>query len=267
MIDETALNIFTDGSSYSSPRKGGVGVLFVIVNASGEEEIVNQFDYPGYKQATNNEMELEACIISLNEALTRNIFDGFKKICINTDSRYVSDNYKRAMFVWPKSGWKNPTSGRPILHVEQWKRLLKLLKLAHNQRIRVDINWIKGHSKDRHNKAADKSAKKSANNPLNKPLSIVSVRRKKTSKKIARGSVKMHGQTESVRIVSIQYLKTHKLWKYQYEIISTSSEYFGNSDTIFSTEHLRDGHSYSVVMNNDTDNPRIISVNHELDKK
>lgn len=67
MLDEDALNIYTDGSSFSGPRVGGIGIVFVIVNGAGDEEIVNEFDYPGYKQATNNEMELEACIKGLEE--------------------------------------------------------------------------------------------------------------------------------------------------------------------------------------------------------
>jgi ribonuclease HI len=39
IIDEYALNIFTDGSSYpNKKRAAGVGVRFVWVNDTGEEE-------------------------------------------------------------------------------------------------------------------------------------------------------------------------------------------------------------------------------------
>lgn len=36
IIDETAINIFTDGSSYTRPRRGGVGMVFVNVNEDGD---------------------------------------------------------------------------------------------------------------------------------------------------------------------------------------------------------------------------------------
>ena len=42
---------------------------FVIINAAGDAEIIKEFDRPRYKQATNQEMELEACIVGLEDAL------------------------------------------------------------------------------------------------------------------------------------------------------------------------------------------------------
>lgn len=60
-LDENALNIFTDGSSLSNPRKGGVGVRFITIDDNGNEKV---YDYTplGYKGATNNQMELKAVI-------------------------------------------------------------------------------------------------------------------------------------------------------------------------------------------------------------
>ena len=45
MLDDDALNIYTDGSSFSGPRVGGIGIIFVIVNSAGDEEVVNEFGY------------------------------------------------------------------------------------------------------------------------------------------------------------------------------------------------------------------------------
>lgn len=265
MSDETALNIYTDGSSLSRPRTGGIGIVFVIVNDQGDDEIVNEFEYPGYKQATNNEMELEACIKALEEALDRNVFDKYKTICIYTDSRYIVNNYKNAIFVWPTTGWTGRGTGRPILHVEQWKRLVRLIKRAKLQRRVVEIAWIKGHSKNKYNKLADKLAKKSAKNPLNRPLSVVSVRKKKTSKALEAGSVPMQGQTLAIRVITTERLREHKLWRYKYEVMSVESKFHGNVDITCSPISLRDGHCYSVVMNDDSDNPRITSLLAEID--
>jgi hypothetical protein len=171
------------------------------------------------------------------------------------------------MFVWPKSQWTNRNTGRPILHVPQWKRLLKLLTLANRERRTVDIQWVKGHKKNPYNKQADKAAKRSAKNALNAPLSTVSVRRKITPKKSEIGSVKMIGQELSIRILTTEYLRSpHRLWKYKYEVLSTESPYHGNVDDIFSKMALRDGHHYVVKVNESTRYPTIVAMVRELER-
>ena len=67
MIEEDALNIFTDGSCLPAPRRGGVGIHFVLIDESGSET-VEEFAVPGYRGETNNRMELLACLIALREA-------------------------------------------------------------------------------------------------------------------------------------------------------------------------------------------------------
>jgi len=265
MLHENALNIYTDGSMFSGPRAGGIGIIFVIINDAGDAKIIKEFERPGYKQSTNQEMELEACIVALEEALSDAELGNFPRIEIFTDSRYVSEGYKNAMFVWPKTQWTSRETGRPILHVQQWKQLLRLLKRAAAGRRRVNIQWIKGHKQNPYNKAADKAAKRSAKNPLNKPLSVVSVRRKKSSKKTEIGSVKMQRQQLILRIITAQFLRSpHQLWKYKYEVLSSESEFCGNVDEIFSEIYLRDGHEYEVILNDNTGNPRIVEVIRDL---
>lgn len=56
---EDALNIYTDGSCLSNPRRGGIGIRYIVINAAGDEEWIDECP-AGYKQATNNEMELMA---------------------------------------------------------------------------------------------------------------------------------------------------------------------------------------------------------------
>lgn len=58
---EDALNIHTDGASLSNPRRGGIGIHYIVINAAGDEEWIDECPL-GYKQATNNEMELMACM-------------------------------------------------------------------------------------------------------------------------------------------------------------------------------------------------------------
>lgn len=43
MLFEDALNIYTDGSMFSDPRAGGIGIVFVIIN---EAAFRRQVDWP-----------------------------------------------------------------------------------------------------------------------------------------------------------------------------------------------------------------------------
>ena len=210
MIDN-ALNIFTDGSSFSSPRTGGIGVRFVTLGPSGEEQ-VQDFDFAGYPNATNNQMELHACIVSLKEAIKLDLPSNIAKVVLHTDSRYVVDNYKKAMFEWPNTRWLT-RHGRPVLNADLWKELVRCLR---NMKMMVEIEWVKGHSKNKHNKAVDKLARASAKAPFNKPLTHVSVRKKKTDKSLEIGSVVMNGQRITIRVITSEKLKVQRLWKYKY---------------------------------------------------
>ena len=259
MIQEP-LKIYTDGSSYSHPRRGGIGIRFVGVNDAGDE-VVDDVEIPGFKGATNNQMELCACIAGLREALEHRDLSLVSAFEIYTDSMYVAENYTFAMFEWSKNQWRN-RDGRPILNAEQWKELIKLIRKSSPRR--VDIRWIKGHAKDQHNKAADKLAKKSAKNPLNPPLTVVSVRRKKTKKSTEIGSVEMRGQRISIRIITTEYLPVQHLFKYKYEVLSKRSKFYGGVDTIFCSEVMRDGHHYHVRVNKNTANPTVTKVLREL---
>ena len=208
MIREDALNIYTDGSSYSSPRTGGIGIRIITVNDSGDE-VIEEHPMPGYQNATNNQMELYACIAGLQEVATHPRLALFQRICIFTDSRYVVDNYKNAMFSWPKKKWRTQ-AGPPVLNAVQWKQLVREIKKA---TLKVEICWVKGHSKDIHNKAVDKLAKISAKSATNPPLSVLEVRRKHTTGSLDIGSVEMRAQRLAIRIITSEYLKVQKVVK------------------------------------------------------
>lgn len=170
------------------------------------------------------------------------------------------DNYEKAMFEWPNNKWCL-RSGRPVLNAELWKDLVKCIKKVG---MRVEFRWVKGHSKNIHNRAVDRMARDSAKIAINDPLSIVHVRKKLSSESVDIGSVKMLEQRVSIRIITSEYLKVQRIWKYKYEVISKKSNYYGNVDIIFSNHHIRDGHSYFVKVNDDTPNPRIEKVYREL---
>jgi ribonuclease HI len=115
VLDENALNIYADGSSLSHPRRGGIGYRFVTVGEDGHE-VTHDSAHPGYREATNQQMELLACIKAINEATGRNApFDlsRYTKIVIYTDSQYVVENLNNARSSWPHADWTT-ADGTPL---------------------------------------------------------------------------------------------------------------------------------------------------------
>jgi ribonuclease HI len=265
IIDERAINIFTDGSSYSGPRRGGVGMDYITVDNNGSE-VRHDYCPPGYKSATNNQMELQACIEAVEYLGTRHCpidVSRFSRVVIYTDSLYVVDNVTNAKFVWPKTKWAL-RGGAPVANTEQWKLLMKRTTQLGK---RVDFCWVKGHKSSTGNKGADKLAKQSAKGYLRPALTNISVRKKKSARSVERGSVKLSGQRLTIRIITTEWLRPHHSWKYKYEVMSPKSEFFQNVDIAFSDVGLRDGHTYFVVMGDDTQNPRIAKLIREIEPK
>lgn len=255
MPDENALNIYTDGSCFSSPRRGGIGIRFVFPGYMNKEE--QDFAPEGYVGATNNEMELKACIVALKQVSKFSELKQLSRIIIHSDSLYVVDNYNNAKYRWPQNQWKKK-SGAPVLNTELWKQLIKNVR---NVRKRVDIEWVQKRSKNKHNKAVDKLAKKSAKNATKRLPEVVDVRRKLSNKSVEYGSVKMLGQKISIRIITSRYLSSpHKIWRYKYEVISKKSRFYKNVDIIYYPDPLRKRYSYSVSLNKNNDYPQISKV-------
>ncbi len=264
-VDESALNIFTDGSSLGKPRAGGIGIRYVTIGEDGHELVEDGY-FLGYPGATNNQMELQACIKALEYARNYSLVSGFDKVIIWTDALYVADHYLKAIFEWPNSKWRT-RDGRPVLNAQHWKDLARLLKKFKQERVRVDIKWVKGHSKNPHNRAADRMARQSAKRPYSKPLTAVRLRRKLSSESVEIGSVEIAGQRMTIRIISCEYLRVHKLWKYTYEVMSRKSKYYGNVDVIFSDLSMDPGHIYYVKVNQLRENPLVEKVYREVDQK
>jgi HKD family nuclease len=110
-------------------------------------------------------------------------------------------------------------------------------------------------------------AKKSAKSPIKaKPLDIVNVRRKHTNQNTDIGSVQMKGQRLKIRIITDQYLKIQKLYRYRYEVTSQNSMFYKMVDIIYSNLLLKAGHEYLVTFNKNTKSPRLNRVIKEIEK-
>jgi ribonuclease HI len=263
MVYDKALNIYADGSSYSHPRRGGMGVRYVTINSEGDE-VVQSEDIPGHEGATNNEMELLACIKGLKGAIDHPSLAEVERVYVFSDSMYVTSNVTRAKFEWSRHRWLN-RDGKPVENADLWKELVRVLR---NFPKRVDFEWVQGHAKDLHNKAVDKLAKQSAKGVLNRPLKITAVRKKKSPVLVQRGCVPMRGQTLSIRVITDTYMRLQKVHKYKYEVLPDTGEHGGKVDWIYhdTDECLRAGHHYEVRVNKETKNPRIVDVIAELER-
>jgi ribonuclease HI len=265
--DEDTLNIYTDGSMLPGPRRGGLAGLFLLINEDGEEEI-----YPlepvGYSSATNNQMELEACVQALRRATSQHPpFDRsrYRKIVIRTDAEYIAANYEIAIFTWSVNGWLK-RSGAPVDNAPQWKELVQLIKRSTRQRRPVTIQWVPGKKSPR-TKAVDKAAKKAARTAPARQLVPSEVRRKRSDRPVEVGSVAMGGQMMTINVFKTEYQRLHRLLKCWYTVESRKSAYYGYADVIYADLELplRRGHSFRVRVNDDTGNPRIVKVFAEVE--
>ena len=264
--DERDLNIYTDGSCYPGPRRGGIGILYVTVDAQGEE-LTDEYPKPGYAGATINQMELTAAIEALTALVTRRApvsLEPWRRVVIWTDSMYLAKNFYNAQAVWPGQNWRT-AAGNPVANAQLWQ---ELLRQSRRTRKRVEIRWVKGHKKSKHNKTVDKAAKLSAQRATDKRASHVKVRRKLTSRSVEPGSVGMQGQRLTVRIVTDEYLSVPRMNRYKYEVVSKASPFYGRVDWIFSEPeiYLSAGHTYHVRVNNDQKAPRIRKLYREVGK-
>jgi hypothetical protein len=117
-----------------------------------------------------------------------------------------------------------------------------------------------------HNKTADKLAKDSATKRSGQRLSIVKVRRKKTDRSVEPGSVAMHGQRMTIRIITDEFLRTQRMNKYKYEVMSARSEFRGYVDVIYSEPgiNLSAGHTYYIQVSVDPHRPRVVKMFREI---
>lgn len=130
------ITIYTDGSALGNPGPGGYGV--VLISGPYRKELSQ-----GYRQTTNNRMELLAVCVAL-ETLR---FEG-SDVTVYSDSRYVVDAVTKGwVFGWEKKRYMNRKN--PDL----WKRFLRAYR-----KHRVQLVWVKGHATTVENNHCDELA-------------------------------------------------------------------------------------------------------------
>lgn len=134
------IKIYTDGSARGNPGPGGYGAL--LVSGKHRKEIS-----AGYRNTTNNRMELLAVITALESLKMGGLY-----VMIYTDSKYVCDSIeKKWVFKWELTQFKGKKNA------DLWMRFLKIYKKNH-----VSMHWIKGHAGHTENEICDQLATQAA---------------------------------------------------------------------------------------------------------
>jgi ribonuclease HI len=125
--------VFADGASSGNPGPGGWGAIV----ATPEGEIIELG--AGFRQVTNNQMELSAVIGALER-----LPDHPHPIGIYTDSTYVIRGITQWVWGWLRKGWKT-AEGKDVANADMWR---KLLALVGRQKKIAPIEWhyVRGHS-------------------------------------------------------------------------------------------------------------------------
>ncbi len=137
------ITIYTDGASSGNPGPGGYGTILLYKNHKKE---LSQ----GYRQTTNNRMELLAVIKGL-EALKGT----GHQVTVYSDSKYVVDSVEKAwIWNWQTKGFKGKKN------VDLWKLFIPLY-----QKHQVKFKWVKGHHGNPLNERCDELAVNASQSP------------------------------------------------------------------------------------------------------
>lgn len=146
--------IYTDGSCLGNPGPGGYGAILIYGEYKGQNSDNYKELAQGYRNTTNNRMELRAVIVAL-QSLTRAC-----DVELWTDSKYVQQAItKNWLKNWLKNGWKTAAK-KPVKNQDLWRQLIPLIE-KHN----VDFKWVKGHSGQLLNERVDDLARNAASGP------------------------------------------------------------------------------------------------------
>ena len=133
--------IYTDGACRGNPGPGGWGALI-------KYDRLEKTIFGGQANTTNNQMELSAAIEGLavlKEPCNVELF---------TDSKYVMDGITQWIQNWKKNNWRTAAK-KDVKNKELWQKLDQLITQH-----QVQWHWVKGHSGDAGNEAADLLANK-----------------------------------------------------------------------------------------------------------
>lgn len=136
MSEPERLKIWTDGSCFPNPGKGG----WAWVTECGAHS------FGVVPVATNNITEIQAVIEAIKAHPNR-------PLLIVSDSQYVIMGATEWWKKWESKGWKTANGKKPVMNLALWKELIALVRDAD-----IHFEWVRGHSGDPMNERADELA-------------------------------------------------------------------------------------------------------------
>lgn len=137
------VTIYTDGACRGNGKENTIGGFGIVLMYNGMKKEIKK----GYRNTTNNIMELSAVI----EALSM-----LREPCevkLYSDSAYVINAINQNWIKnWQKNGWKT-ASKEPVKNRELWEKLIELVNIH-----KVEFIKVKGHSDNEFNNRCDKLA-------------------------------------------------------------------------------------------------------------
>ena len=134
------IEIYTDGACSGNPGPGGYGVI--LRNGEHTRELS-----AGYKDTTNNRMELRAVIAGL-QALKEKC-----RVKVYSDSKYIVDAVQNGWAKrWQANNWYRNKKER-ALNPDLWSELLNLIGNHH-----IEFIWVRGHAGHPENERCDELA-------------------------------------------------------------------------------------------------------------
>ncbi|KAG5985273.1 hypothetical protein E4U55_007375 [Claviceps digitariae] len=150
--DENVLQIYTDGSSLANGRTGsraGVGVYF------GDADARNVSERLVGDPQTNQRAELMAMLRALEIAPLG------QTVQIISDSQYSIKCLTEWALGWKSKGWKTAT-GEDVKNQDIIRAILDKMDERTRAKSNTYFHWVKGHSSNRGNLAADRLAVRGA---------------------------------------------------------------------------------------------------------
>jgi ribonuclease HI len=134
------VDLYTDGACIGNPGPGGYGVVLLYKNVRKELS-------GGYRETTNNRMELMAAIVGLR-ALKQKC-----KVTLYSDSEYLINALSEGWAEkWRENGWKR-NKRRRAFNPDLWRELLRLCDYHE-----IEFKWVRGHEGNAENERCDKLA-------------------------------------------------------------------------------------------------------------
>ena len=163
---EKLLVVYTDGACSGNGRPdavAGSGVYF------GPDDPRNSALQLPEGAHTNQRAELFALLWALRYA--RKHEEKLRRFVVHSDSTYCVKAWREWLPAWIQREWQN-SAGNPVANQDLWHEVAELRDVLD---VQVELKWVKGHSKNSGNEAADalavqarqtcKAAREAAANP------------------------------------------------------------------------------------------------------